>query len=261
MEVIIQDNAESASRVGAEIVKKIVTAKQNAILGLATGQTPLLLYRELVRMHRKEGLDFSGCTTFNLDEYVGLDKDHPASYNSYMRNNLFKHLNIPDDQINIPDGMSDDIPSVCINYEKKIAKLGGIDLQILGIGADGHIAFNEPISSLKSRTRIKTLMKQTKRDNAQFFNGDIDQVPNHVITMGVATIMDSQICLMLAFGEEKAKAIAATIEGPISAMVPASALQMHQNTIVIIDEAAASKLNKTQYYRYVYENKPQWQKY
>ncbi len=261
MEIIIQPDAKKGSIVASRIIARLVREKNDAVLGLATGNTPLSLYKELCKMHKNDKLDFSKVTTFNLDEYVGIPGSHPASYGSYMYENFFNQVNIPPKQINIPDGMSSDISTLCADYEQKIQRAGGIDLQLLGLGADGHIAFNEPISSLASRTRIKTLTRQTKRDNAYAFNDDIEQVPNHVITMGIATIMESYICLMLAFGEDKAEAVASTIEGPLSAMVPASALQMHRNTIIIVDEAAATKLNKDQYYRWVYDNKPAWQKY
>lgn len=260
MEVIIQKNAEAASLIAARIVARLVREKPNAVLGLATGSTPLGLYRELARMHRDEGLDFSAVTTFNLDEYVGLDPSHPASYNAFMHENLFDHINIAGSSIHIPDGMTRDIPAHCRAYEQSIKAAGGIDLQVLGIGSDGHIGFNEPTSSLASRTRIKTLTEQTRRDNARFFAG-IEEVPYHVITMGVGTVLDSRTCLMLAFGAGKADAVAAMVEGPVSAMVPATALQMHPHAHVILDPAAAAKLHKMEYYGYVYDNKPEWQQY
>lgn len=260
MEVIIQENENAASFLGARIVAGVIRKKYDCVLGLATGSTPLLLYKELIRLHKQEGLDFERVTTFNLDEYVGLSPSHPASYNSYMWENFFKHINIPKHRIHIPDGLAPDIPAFCKQYEGTIKAAGGIDLQVLGIGTDGHIGFNEPSSSLTSRTRIKTLTKQTREDNAPFFDGEAN-VPNHVITMGVGTIMDSRNCLLLAFGEKKAEVAAKMVEGPITAMVPASVLQIHPVTIVIVDEAAASKLERADYYRWVYDNKPDWQKY
>ena len=226
------------------------------MLGLATGSTPLLLYRALARMK----LDWRKVTTFNLDEYVGLPPAHAQSYHSFMWENLFRHVNIARKNVHIPDGMSKDIPKFCAQYEKKIRAAGGIDLQVLGIGTDGHIGFNEPTSSLASRTRIKTLTRQTRKDNARFF-GSADKVPHHVITMGLGTIMEARQCLLLAFGAKKARAIAATVEGPITAINPASILQMHPNVRVYLDEAAAAKLKRTDYYRWVYENKPDWQKF
>jgi glucosamine-6-phosphate deaminase len=260
MEVIIQPDPEAASSVAARIVARLVSEKPQAVLGLATGSTPLLLYRELVRMHQEEGLDFSQITTFNLDEYVGLVPDHPHSYNVFMKRNLLDHLNIPNQNIHVLDGLAQDISLHCHEYEAEILQAGGIDLQILGIGSDGHIGFNEPTSSLASRTRLKTLTEQTRADNARFFD-DAWQVPHHVITMGMGTILESRVCIMLAFGNGKAPVVAQTVEGPITAMIPATALQMHRHVHVIIDEKAASCLSKRDYYRWVYDHKPDWQQY
>ena len=260
MEIIIQPDSREASRLAAKIVAGLVREKPHAVLGFATGQTPIELYRYLVEMHRNERLDFSEVTAFNLDEYVGLEPDHPASYHSYMRENLFDRINIRKDRVNIPFGLADDIPTCCRSYEERIHADGGIDLQILGIGADGHLGFNEPSSSLASRTRIKTLTDRTRKDNAAAFGGE-DKVPHHVITMGLGTIMDCRTCLLLAFGRKKARAVAQAAEGPLTAMVPASILQMHQRAIFLLDEEAASQLTRTYYYKWVYENKPDWQKY
>lgn len=259
MEIIIQPSAEAASLIAARHVARLVRDKPNAVLGLATGSTPLAMYQELVRMHREQGLDFSGVTTFNLDEYVGLASEHPASYHTFMWENFFRHVNVPRERIHIPDGMTGHVPVFCQKYEDAIRAAGGIDLQVLGIGSDGHIGFNEPSSSLASRTRIKTLTAQTRRDNARFFSSPED-VPLHVITMGVGTIMDTRQVLLLAFGERKAKAIAEAVEGPISAMNPATILQMHPVAKCIIDEAAAARLSRLDYYRWVYDQKPDWQK-
>jgi glucosamine-6-phosphate deaminase len=255
MEVIIQPNLEAASAVAASVVARLLREKPNAVLGLPTGNTPLLLYRELVRLN----LDWSKVTTFNLDEYVGLPPEHPASYHSFMRHELFAHINLPANQAHVPDGMAEDIPSVCRRYEAQIRACGGIDLQILGIGADGHIGFNEPTSSLASRTRIKTLTSETRRANARFFGSEAE-VPHHVITMGIGTILDTRQVLLLAFGQDKARAVAEAVEGPVTAMNPASALQMHPSAGFLLDETAASELCKTEYYRWVYDNKPDWQK-
>lgn len=260
MEVIIQPEAQAVGVLGAKIVGKLVRENPSTVLGLATGGTPLCLYRELVRMHLEEGLSFNKTTTFNLDEYVGLEPNHPSSYRTYMWENLFNHIDIAPHRVHIPDGLAPDIPDFCRHYEGAINAAGGIDLQILGIGSDGHIGFNEPTSSLSSRTRIKTLTRETRRDNTAYFESE-DKMPHHVITMGVGTIMESRICLLLAFGEKKAEAIAQTVEGPITSMVPASVLQMHPKAVVILDEAAASLLKKADYYRWVYDNKPDWQKY
>ncbi len=259
MEIIIQTDGQAASRIAARIISRVVRERPRPVLGLATGNTPLLVYKELVRRHREEGLSFAGATTFNLDEYVGLASDHPASFHAFMARNLFDHIDVPRERIHVPDGMAGDIPAFCRGYEEDIRASGGIDIQVLGIGTDGHIGFNEPSSSLASRTRIKTLTSQTRRDNAASFGGE-ENVPYHCITMGVGTIMDSRTCLLLAFGKKKAGAVAAACEGPVTAMVPASALQMHPRAVVILDREAASKLGKADYYDWVYAHKPDWQK-
>jgi glucosamine-6-phosphate deaminase len=221
--------------------------KPDCVLGLATGSSPLGTYRELIRLHREDGLDFSQVTTFNLDEYVGLSSVHPQSYRRFMQDNLFDHINVRPERTNVPDGRALDFDNHCRQYEQRIKDAGGIDLQILGIGSDGHIAFNEPGSSLGSRTRLKTLASETIRDNARYFGGE-DKVPRLAVTMGVGTILESRRCLLLAFGEHKAKAIRDTIEGPVTAQVTASALQLHREVICILDEAAASLLARRAYY-------------
>jgi len=260
MEIIIKENGHVASAAAARVVAKLVRKKPNAVLGLATGSTPLMLYKELIRLHRNEALDFSQVTTFNLDEYVGLEKEHPQSYHTFMWENLFSQINISPDKVHIPDGMAEDIPFFCATYESAIKAIGGIDLQVLGIGSDGHIGFNEPTSSFGSRTRIKTLTQQTVADNARFFDGDESEVPHHCLTMGIGTIMDARMNIMLAFGESKADAIAATVEGPVASMMPASILQHHPAAKLFIDEDAASALKLSDYYRWVYDGKPEWQK-
>jgi glucosamine-6-phosphate deaminase len=260
MEIIIQPDSLTASYIAARIIARHVRQKPDSVLGFATGQTPLPLYKFLVKMHKNEGLDFSRVTAFNLDEFVGLDPKHPASYHSYMHESLFNQVNIDKRRIHIPDGLAEDIPASCRAYEENIHDAGGIDIQVLGIGSDGHIGFNEPSSSLVSRTRIKTLTIQTRRDNAHLFGGE-DKVPHHVITMGLGTIMDCRTCLLLAFGGKKAHAVAQAVEGPVTAMVPASILQMHVRALVLVDDEAASELQRAFYYRWVYDNKPDWQKY
>jgi glucosamine-6-phosphate deaminase len=260
MEIIIQQDAQAASKAAARVVARLVREKPNAVLGLATGSTPLMLYRELVRLHQEEELDFSGVSTFNLDEYIGLEKEHPQSYHSFMWKNLFGQINIKPENVHIPDGMAVDVPACCAAYERGIVAAGGIDLQVLGIGSDGHIGFNEPTSSFASRTRIKTLTQQTVADNARFFEGDEMQVPRHCITMGIGTIMNARMNLMLAFGAGKAVAVAATVEGSVAAIMPASILQHHPTAKLFIDEAAAGKLQLADYYRWVYDGKPDWQK-
>jgi glucosamine-6-phosphate deaminase len=260
MEVIIKQNEQAGSLAAAKIVAGLVRRKPTAVLGLATGGTPLLLYKELVRMHREEGLDFRRITTFNLDEYVGLLADHKQSYHYFMWENLFRHINVDPGNVHIPDGMTADIPAFCAEYERAITDAGGIDLQVLGIGSDGHVGFNEPTSSFASRTRIKTLTRRTVADNARFFDNDESKVPHHCITMGIGTIMDARMNLMLAFGGNKAAAVAATVEGPVASIIPASILQHHPAAKLFIDEAAASKLRLIDYYRWVYNGKPEWQR-
>jgi glucosamine-6-phosphate deaminase len=210
-------------------------------LGFATGSTPLGLYKELIRMHKEEGLDFSKVTTFNLDEYVGLPPSHNQSYHYFMYENFFNHVNINPRYIHIPHGMAKDIDAFCEWYENRIKEYGGIDLQILGIGANGHIAFNEPGSSLGSRVRIKTLTEKTRKDNTRFFKS-LNEVPKYAITMGVGTVMDSKEILLVANGDGKAGAIKSAVEGPITAMCPASIVQLHRSVYVVLDKKAASKL-------------------
>ena len=259
MEIIIQPTPDEASVIAARIIAQLVRRKPNCVLGLATGSTPIATYAELIRLHREEGLDFSNVTTFNLDEYVGLSLDHPQSYHVFMEEHLFRHINVSPQRIHIPNGMAKDVPAECEHYEAAIRAAGGIDLQLLGIGREGHIGFNEPSSSLASRTRIKTLTPQTIKDNAKCF-GSPDKVPHHVITMGVGTIMDTRQCLLLATGEAKAEAVARMAEGPITADLPASILQMHPVCKLVVDEAAAAHLKRSEYYRWVYDNKPDWQR-
>jgi glucosamine-6-phosphate deaminase len=260
MEIVIQPDSQQASQIAARIVARLVREKPHAVIGLATGNTPLQLYKNLVAMHRESGLDFGDVTSFNLDEYIGVPPAHPSSFHSYMWAHLFSHLNLPKERINIPDGMTADIPAACRKYEQAIRSAGGIDVQILGIGTNGHIGFNEPSSSLSSRTRIKTLADETRLAAAAAFGGQ-EGVPTHVITMGLGTIMDSKMCLLLAFGKKKAEAVAKTIEGPVTAMVPGSVLQLHPRTILILDKDSASSLKMADYYAWVFEHKPDWQKY
>jgi len=255
MEIIISETYEQMSQVAARVVARTLNSKPNAVLGLATGSTPLGLYQELVRMHRAEGLDFSQVTTFNLDEYVGLREDHRQSYHYFMHENLFQHINIPRQNIHIPSGTTDNYEAFCRWYEERIKQCGGIDLQILGIGSDGHIAFNEPTSSLGSRTRIKTLAKQTIEDNARFFDS-ADEVPVYAITMGVGTIMEARKVVLLANKKSKAAAVAAAIEGPVTSMITASALQLHPNSMFLLDNEVASQLKMREYYEWIQAKMP-----
>ncbi|OGG02066.1 MAG: glucosamine-6-phosphate deaminase [Candidatus Glassbacteria bacterium RIFCSPLOWO2_12_FULL_58_11] len=243
MEVIIKESYDQISLLAAQIIADLVHHRPRASLGLATGSTPLGAYRELIRMHREEGLDFSQIVTFNLDEYVGLAEDNDQSYHYFMWENLFKHINIIPANVHIPDGNAKDLEEACEHYEMEIDDHGGVDVQLLGIGSNGHIAFNEPGSSLGSRTRIKTLTQQTRRDNARFF-ASIDEVPKYCVTMGIGTILEARKLLLLANGASKAEAVAAALEGPITASVPASAVQLHPDVTFIIDKAAAAKLKR-----------------
>jgi len=241
MIVIIKENYEEMSKRAAEIVAEQIRLKPNCVLGMATGSSPIGLYKELIGMHREKGLDFSKLTTFNLDEYIGIPPEHPQSYHYFMYHNFFNHINIDPRYIYIPHGMTKDIERFCLWYEKAIESCGGIDLQILGIGANGHIGFNEPGSSLGSRTRIKTLSKKTVDDNARFFKNK-DEVPVYAITMGIGTIMDARKIIVIASGKNKAEAVYNAIEGPITQTVPASILQLHRWVTVVLDEDAASML-------------------
>jgi glucosamine-6-phosphate deaminase len=258
MEIIIQKDAQQASALVAAFIEREIRRKPSLVLGLATGNSPVMLYSELIRLHREHGLDFSRVTTFNLDEYLGLSPDHPASYRRFMQERLFNHINIAPEHIHLPDGLAEDVNMHCRLYEAHIKERGGIDIQVLGIGSDGHIGFNEPSSSLASRTRTKTLTSLTRRDNARFFK-DPNDVPVECITMGIGTILESRVCLLLAFGKGKAKAVAGAIEGPVTAMNPASALQLHPDTRVFLDEAAASQLKLRDYYQETCERSSEWQ--
>ncbi|MFZ2959610.1 MAG: glucosamine-6-phosphate deaminase [Candidatus Ozemobacteraceae bacterium] len=260
MEVIIKGDQEEGCKFGAKIVARFIRAKEKPVLGLATGSTPLPMYRELIRMHREEQLSFRSTTTFNLDEYVGLPAGHPASFRTCMEEHLFKHVDLDPGATHLPDGNAADVPGSCEDYERLIKKAGGIDIQILGLGGDGHLAFNEPSSSLRSRTRLKTLTSHTRHANAAAFGGP-DKVPHHVLTMGLETIMEARTCILLAFGANKAGAVRDMVEGPVSASCPGSVLQFHEHAIVILDAESAALLTRRQYYHEVYNGKPAWQRW
>ncbi|MFO0816568.1 MAG: glucosamine-6-phosphate deaminase [Pirellulales bacterium] len=250
MRVIIEKDSAAVSRRAASFIARLIRRKPACVLGLATGSSPVGAYQELIRMHREEGLNFTRVTTFNLDEYVGLAPTHPQSYRTFMQQQFFDHVNLPANQTHVPDGRALDFETASREYELRIREAGGIDLQLLGIGSDGHIAFNEPGSSLGSRTRLKTLTSETIRDNARFF-GSEDLVPRLAVTMGVGTILEARRCLLVAMGEGKAKAIRETIEGPVTSQITASALQLHRDVVVVIDESAASQLQRREYYEEV----------
>jgi glucosamine-6-phosphate deaminase len=256
MEVIIAKNADEVARLAASLISQQVMTKPSSVLGLATGSTPIGTYKELVRMHKEKGLDFSKVQTFNLDEYVGLPPSHPQSYRYFMDEHLFKSINCPSSSIHVPYGHADSVVDFCEWYEAEIRRFGGVDIQLLGIGGDGHIAFNEPGSSLGSRTRLKTLTEQTIKDNARlFFDNNMEEVPRFAITMGVGTILEARKIIMLALGASKAAIVAEAIEGPVTSQVTASALQLHRDTIVIVDHEAGSKLKRAEYYRWIFEQK------
>lgn len=260
MELIIQRDKETAALLVARIVANELRANPRSVLGLATGSTMEAVYRHLVRKHCELKLDFSQCRTFNLDEYVGLATTDSNSYRYFMNKHLFMQVNIKLENTHLPDGRAADLGAECRHYEALIAKAGGIDLQLLGIGKSGHIGFNEPLSALRSRTREKALAPATLKQNAPFFGGE-DKMPRRAITMGVGTILDAKRCLLLATGESKAEIIARAVEGPITSMVSASALQLHPRATVIVDEAAATQLKEREYYRWIFANEPEWQEY
>jgi glucosamine-6-phosphate deaminase len=258
MEVVIAPE-ERLAVLAAEAVEALLRAKPDAVLGLATGSSPLRVYDELARRHRESGLSFARARGFMLDEYVGLPADHPERYRNVIKTEIASRVDWSADQVQGPDGLAEDIPAACAAYEQAIADAGGVDLQLLGIGTDGHIAFNEPGSSLASRTRIKTLTRQTRVDNARFFDDDVDQVPTHCLTQGLGTIMEARHLVLLATGWHKAEAVHQLVEGPVSAMWPASVMQLHPHATVLVDDGAASRLQLADYYRETYADKPRWQ--
>src|SRR5260370_7978013 len=247
MEVIIQPNKEAAAALVARIIAHDLRANPHLVIGLATGATMERVYRQLVAMHREQHLHFSLCSTFNLDEYVGLWPTDPNSYRHYMDQHLFRHVNIDLRNTHLPNGLATDLEAECRKYEALIQRFGGIDLQLLGIGKAGHIGFNEPLSALRSRTRVKALTPTTIKQNASFFGGE-DKMPRRAITMGVGTILECRRCILLATGESKAEVIAQAVEGPITSMISATTLQLHARCTVLMDEAAAGQLKPKHYY-------------
>ncbi len=257
MEVIVRPDADAAATLTAQLIAARVRAKPNLVLGLATGRTMERVYDNLALL----GLDFSGCRSFNLDEYVGVPAADEHSYRRYMDDHLFGRVNIARANTHVPDGMAPDLGAETAHYERLIQEAGGIDLQLLGIGEDGHIGFNEPLSSLMSRTREKALSAATRLQNAGMFGGDADRVPARALTMGVGTIMDAREVLLLATGAAKAAILAKALEGPITAMISASALQLHAHCTVVLDRDAASELTQRDYYDWVFQNEPEWERY
>ena len=256
MEIVILGGSRQIGKLAADAIEQLLRRKPAAVLGLATGSSPLPVYDELAARH-EQGLDFSGASGFALDEYVGLPAGHPESYREVVRREFTNRVNIAPENVHGPDGTATDIPAACDAYEQAIAAAGGVDLQLLGVGTDGHIGFNEPGSSFASRTRIKSLIEQTRRDNARFFNS-LAEVPHHVITQGLGTIMAARHVILLATGAQKAQAVRDFVEGPVAAICPASVLQFHPHATVLLDEAAASALKLADFYRHTYENKPAW---
>lgn len=259
MEVIIADDQELA-RLVADAIETLLRNESAPVLGLATGSSPLSVYDELTRRHEHNGLSFADVRGFMLDEYVGLPASHPQRYRNVIDAEFVARVDFVEGAVQGPDGAAADLAAASADYDRAIADAGGIDVQILGIGTDGHVAFNEPGSSLSSRTRVKTLAEQTRVDNARFFDGDVDQVPRHCLTQGLGTIMEARHLMLLATGGNKAEAVHQMVEGPISAMWPASVLQMHPHATVLVDDAAASRLQLGDYYRQAYASKPDWQR-
>jgi glucosamine-6-phosphate deaminase len=255
--VILPTQAERAALVAAAI-EDLVRRKPSAVLGLATGSSPLPVYDALVAGYQAGRVSFAQARAFTLDEYVGLPAGHPQAYRQVIDRELVSRVDFADGAVRGPNGDTDDVPAACAQYERAIVDAGGVDLQLLGIGTDGHLAFNEPGSSLASRTRVKTLTAQTRQDNARFFDR-LDDVPHHVITQGLGTITEARHLVLLASGQAKAAAVAAMVEGPVSASCPASVLQLHPHVTVVLDPGAAGRLALRGYYEQVWTGKPGWQ--
>lgn len=258
-EIIIVKSQEEAGQIYARRTADLIRQNPKAVLGLATGSSPLAAYQALTSLVKEEEINVSQVQGFALDEYAGLDPTHPQSYRSTINRTVVEPLGLDPAKVHVPNGNLKTIKEAGHQYDQAIQDAGGVDLQILGIGTDGHIGFNEPGSSLASGTRIKTLTEQTRIDNARFFDNDINQVPTHCITQGIGTILKARQLVLLAFGAGKAEAVAESVEGGISSFCPASALQLHPHATVIVDEAAASRLRNRDYYKWAYANKPDWQ--
>jgi glucosamine-6-phosphate deaminase len=259
MEVVVLQDQSAIGRVAADAVTSLLDRKPAAVLGLATGSSPLPIYDELAARHAAGAVSFKQARGFTLDEYVGLPADHPERYRNVIDTSFVSRVDFAAGAVQGPDGLAADIPAACAAYEAAIRDAGGVDLQILGIGTDGHIAFNEPGSSLASRTRIKTLTRQTRVDNARFFGDDLDAVPTHCLTQGLGTILEARHLVLVATGRGKAEAVHHLVEGAVSAMWPATVLQHHPHVTVLLDDAAARRLQLIDYYRETYRSKPSWQ--
>ena len=259
MEVIILEDAAEIGAIGAGAVVALLDRKPDAVLGLATGSSPTAIYDELAARCDAGAISFRQSRGFILDEYVGLPADHPQRYRNVIDAVFASRVDFAHGAVQGPDGLAADVPAACAAYENAIRGAGGVDLQILGIGTDGHIAFNEPGSSLASRTRIKTLTRQTRTDNARFFGGDVESVPTHCLTQGLGTISEARHVILVATGGSKAEAVHHLVEGAVSAMWPATVLQLHPHVTVLLDDAAAGRLALVDYYRETYSSKPRWQ--
>lgn len=259
MEVVITSGPEESARLAADAIEQLLTRKPDAVLGLATGSTPLPTYDELVRRRQAGRISFARARGFTLDEYIGLPAEHPQRYRNVIEQELVGRVDFGPDAVTGPDGLAEDLQAAAAAYERAIAEAGGVDLQILGIGTNGHIAFNEPGSSLASRTRVQPLAPQTRSDNARFFDGDVEAVPRLCFTQGLGTIMEARHLVLIATGEGKAPAVRQLVEGAVSAMWPATIMQHHPHATVLLDEAAASELERADYYREAYAAKPEWQ--
>lgn len=257
MEVVIVEDADAAATLVADVITSVLATSPSPVVGLATGSSPLGAYRTLIERRRAGEVSFAHAAAVILDEYVGLAPDHPEAYRSFIRRQLTDHLDLPSVALHGPDVWSSDLADACVRYDRLLGALGGVDVQLLGIGADGHIGFNEPGSSLASRTRVKTLTSATRADNARFF--DAEEVPRHVVTQGLGTILDARHLVLVATGTGKAAPVAAAVEGPLTAMCPASVLQLHRHATVVVDEAAAAELRLADYYRDTFAGKPSWQ--
>lgn len=253
--------AAEVTRLVARLLAERLRTKPELVLGCATGRTVERLYAALVRLHQTETLSFAGCRTFNLDEYVGLSEDDHRSYHAYMTEHLFRHVDLSRANTHLLNGAAPDLAEEARRYEAQIKACGGIDVQLLGLGEVGHIGFNEPLSALLSRTREKALTPTTRAQNAELFGGDPGAVPKRALTMGVGTILEAREILLVVTGEKKATILAKATEGPITAMISATALQLHPNCKVVVDEAAASRLQHKDYYRWLYHNEPEWAAY
>jgi glucosamine-6-phosphate deaminase len=260
VEIIILPTAAEVGRVAAAKIASVAAKNPAPVIGLATGSSPLSIYADLARRVQAGEISFARARGFALDEYVGIPLDHPESYASVIRRTVVEPLGFDPARVRVPDGRAHDLEFASKEYDAAIRAAGGIDIQILGIGANGHIGFNEPTSSFASRTRIKTLAPRTRADNARFFDKP-DEVPTHCLTQGLGTILEARELLLVAQGEAKAAAIAAAVEGPLSSFVPASALQLHEHATIVLDEAAAGRLALTEYYKHTYEHKPSWQRF